>query len=208
MNKRFTSIPLRLLAVVVAIFGILLAPSLVGAAENYGDGTYGSCQYNTCGITFGADASVALDVTPNASGAATCTVARVEAQVATESSTGYSLTMGDNDASANMVSGASTIPTQATANSASPAVLTANRWGYRVDGTAGFGSGPTSAVSSGTVPSVTFAKIQTGTPDVITNSASPASPYASTFIWYGVCADTTTPSGSYTDDVVYTAVVN
>ncbi|HEY8886614.1 MAG TPA: hypothetical protein VIM31_03910 [Candidatus Microsaccharimonas sp.] len=211
IRQHLKTLSLRLLTLVVAVFGILLAPSLVGAANNYSDGSYGACQYNACGISFGASATVNLNIIPDGGGATTCTVNSAEVQVLTDSSTGYTLTVGDNDTSSNMVNASSaTIPTLTGGTSASPASLAVNTWGYRVDSIAGFGSGPTSASSNGTIPSLDFAQIPTssGTSDTIANSSTAADPYVSTFVWYGICADTSTAPGDYTDDVVYTAVVN
>jgi hypothetical protein len=85
-----------------------------------------------------------------------------------------------------------------------------NTWGYRVDGLASFGSGPTTTINSGSVPSTTFAKVPpsnlAGTQ--VASSSGAANPAVNTTVWYGVCANSAVPAGSYTVTVTYTAVTN
>jgi hypothetical protein len=191
------------------ISGFFYAPTFAHAQSSYSSGNYGSCTYNSCGITFGADASADVSVLVGG-GTTTCTTARAEIQVATDSTTGYSLMMTDNDTDTSMEDGVGdSIPTTSGTN-ASPTALSTNTWGYRVDGNGGFGAGPTTAASNTGIPSGTYAAIpsSSATPDIITYSTVPANPYTSTFVFFGLCADTTPPLGTYSDSVVYTAVVN
>lgn len=200
---------IRLFAVVIAVGGVIIAPSLVDAQSTYGSGTYGTCEYNSCGITVGSSPSVTLNVTP-AAGSTKCSVASNEVQVTTDSSTGYTLSMGDTDTNTALSNGGAGTIASTTGTSTTPATLSANKWGYRVDGIGGFGAGPTSAVSSSTVPVLKFAGLPSSSaaPNTIATKASAADPYVSTFVWYGLCVNSATLSGAYSDSVTYTAVVN
>jgi len=191
------------------ISGFYFAPTLAHAQSNYSSGNYGTCTFNTCGITLGADASADLSVAL-VGGSTTCTTAKAEIQVATDSSSGYSLSMADTDTDTSMEDGSGHSIATTTGTNAAPAPLTTNSWGYRVDGNGGFGAGPTTAAANTGIPGLNFAAIPTssGAPDIITNSSLPANPYTSTFVFFGLCADTTPPLGTYSDSVVYTAVVN
>ncbi|MDB5160388.1 MAG: exported protein of unknown function [Candidatus Saccharibacteria bacterium] len=193
-------------AILVAVITwALLAHSVAGM--NYSAGTYGSCQYGSCGISLTTSGSLSADVTP-AVGSTRCTVNNDIVTVATNASTGYTVTLTDTDTTNTLV-GPTTIAASS-ATPASPAVLTANTWGYRVDSIAGFGAGPTSSVSSGAIPSETYAgvPISSGTPGTIRTTSVADTGAVNTSVWYGVCAGSSLPSGSYTDNVTYTAVIN
>lgn len=198
-------IVIALLAFIVSVFGTVV-PS---QAIKYSSGSYGTCSYNSCSIGLSSSGSVALNVTP--SGASTlCTVQSDSVTATTNSSTGYTVTMTDDDTgTALSTGGGSTIPTTS-GTAASPTALTANKWGYRIDGVAGFGSGPTSSLASGGIPSVKFAGIpaSNATPSTVRYTTTTDSGTVSTPVWYGVCVDSTLSSGSYTDNIIYTAVVN
>jgi hypothetical protein len=210
MTRNVKRAAIQLFIAIFAIGGVIVAPTFVHALAGsaYSAGTYGTCTYNACGITFGADANVNIGVTPVA-GSTTCSVDRAEVQVSTDSSTGYTLSMTDTDTSTALTSSGGSIATTS-GTSAAPTALTANKWGYRVDSINGFGAGPTSAVSNSTIPTLNFAAIpsSSATPDTIATTTGPASPYISTYVWYGLCANATPPSGAYTDSVTYTVVVN
>lgn len=174
---------------------------------NYSAGTYGTCTYGTCSISLTTSGSIAANITPSP-GATSCTVSNDIVTATTDSSTGYTVTLNDTDTS-NGLSG----PISITANSstsASPSLLTANTWGYRVDNVDGFGVGPTNSIASGTVPLLPFAGVplSSGTPGLIrtTNTADTGTVHTS--VWYGVCANDSLQSGSYSDGVTYTALIN
>jgi hypothetical protein len=200
---------LRISILAFIIGGLFITPSLVDAQSSYSAGTYGACEYNTCGITFGSGGTVTMNVTPTI-GSTTCTTASDELQVMTDSSTGYTLSMTDTDTDTDLVNGTGVTIATTSATSASPAALSANEWGYRVDGIGAFGSGPTTGAANTAIPAVTFATIPSsaGTAATLATSNVAANPYVSTFVWYGLCVDTTPQSGAYSDSVTYTAVVN
>ena len=193
---------------IIGGFFIVLFPN-ESYATPYGAGSYGSCQYSSCEISLSSNGSVAVNVTPNGA-STTCTVASDSVDVTTSSSTGYTLTLADFDTSNQLTkSGGGTIgPTSGT--DTSPSTLDANSWGYRVDDAASFGSGPTSAVSNGGIPSLSYAAVppSSGTANTIAYRTDEASAGDTTSIWYGVCINLATENGAYSDEVVYTAVIN
>jgi hypothetical protein len=191
----------------ISFLASLLLLTTAAGAINYNKGLYGACQYGSCSITISSSTSVSLNVTPTAAGS--CTVQKDSVSVQTSNSAGYSLTFTDSTTNAALFKGASTIATNG-ASQSSPAVLTANKWGYRVDGIGGFGSGPTSAKTNAVADTTKFASIPTSnaTPDVLATSSVAANPAVTTNVWYGVCANTTVPSGTYTTQITYTAVAS
>lgn len=196
----------RIFIGILAVLGLmsnLAIPPI--AALTYGAGAYGTCQYNTCSISLSTSGTVATNITPGSS--PTCTVASDTLTVTTSSTTGYTLQLVDVDTSRQLTGGTtgSTIP-GLTATPASPTVLSPNTWGFRIDAGA-FGTGPTTAMNNSAIPSLTFAGIPITTPVAIASSGQPATP-DTLHVWYGVCADNSTPADTYTDVVRYTVVVN
>lgn len=151
--------------------------------------------------------SISVDITP-AGGTTKCTISSDTVTATTGSSTGYTITLNDADTS-NALTGPASI-VASTATSSSPSVLTANTWGYRVDTIAGFGAGPTTAITNASIPSATFAgvPISTDTPGLIRTTNTADSGTVNTSVWYGVCASSNLQSGAYSDSVTYTAVIN
>lgn len=209
ITQRLKTIAVPLLAIAIVIGGILIAPALADAQNAYSAGTYGACEYNSCGITLGADATAVIDVTPSA-GSTSCSVAKADVQVLTDSSTGYTLSITDSDTDTTLKNGGSGTIAATSGTAASPSTLTTNTWGYRVNSISGFGAGPTSPLASGAIPAVTFAALPSsaGTPDTIATQATPSNPSTITSVWYGVCVNASIPNGAYSDAVTYTVVVN
>jgi hypothetical protein len=201
--------PRRLLALLLSIsMGVIwCAAALPALAIQYGSGLYGVCQYGSCSISISSSTSVAVNVTPTASGS--CTIQKDAVAVSTDNSAGYNLSFANSSTNTALVNGGSIIPATA-ATQASPASLTVNHWGYRVDGIGGFGAGPTSAQSNVAVSAAQFAGVpaSNGTAAVLATTASKANPAVTTNVWYGVCANTSTASGTYTAQITYTAVAN
>lgn len=196
---------IAVLILFVPIFGMVNDSSAI----NYGAGTYNTCTYNTCGITLSSSGTVAINITP--SGASTrCTVQSDSVTATTGSTTGYTVKINDSDTSTTLNgSGGNTIPS-VSGTAASPVALTANKWGYRVDSIAGFGSGPAGALSSGSIPAYTFAAVPLSSAggDTIRTTSTVDSGTVSTLVWYGACANASAVSGSYSDNITYTATVN
>ena len=151
------------------------------------------------------DGTVNVDVIP--SGVGTQTIASDTVTVSTSDTNGYTLQLAETGAGSTMVSGSDTIPASS-GTQASPVTMSVNTWGYRVDGVSGFGSGPTSGQSSGSIGSATFAAVPaTGSPNTIKTTSGTASNDTTT-VWYAVAANTNQPSGTYTNSVTYTATAN
>lgn len=200
-----------LLLPTIAILAIIISWALLShpvAGINYGAGTYGTCNFGTCGISLATSGSISANVTPTA-GSAQCTVNNDVVTATTDASTGYTINLTDTDTT-NTLDGSASSITASSGTPASPTVLTANTWGYRVDSIASFGAGPTGAISNATIPAQTYAgvPISSGTPGLIRTTSIADTGIVNTSVWYGVCVDSSLKSGSYTDSVTYTAVIN
>lgn len=197
-----------LTAVIVMVLYMLSALSVTHAASPYGKGLYGRCEYNSCGISITSGSAVNLDIVPTMD--PTCSVQQDTVAVTTNSSTGYTLTLNDYDTLTQLVASNGNTINTVNATGTAPVRLNANTWGFRVDGTNGFGAGPTSAVTNAGVPTVGFAAIPSSaaTAETLASSTVAAYPAVNTTVWYGLCVNASLPSGAYSDSVVYTAVVN
>ena len=195
---------------VLSLAGAGVIALLFGAPANaltYGAGTYGTCQYGTCSISITSGASVSLAVNP-VPGSVRCTVVSNQVDVSTGASTGFTLTQSSTTAQTALADGVSGATLPAVSGTvASPVLLAADQWGFRVD-TGAFGTGPTSAVSDAPIPSLPFASVGAQTaPAQVATSNAPANP-TSTLVWYGMCVDMQQPAASYTGSILYTAVTN
>jgi hypothetical protein len=155
---------------------------------------------------FSTSGTVSLAATPT--GAGVQTTASDTVTVSTNDSSGYTLTLNETTGSSALVSGGNTIPAITGSTFASPVALTANTWGYRVDGAGGFGAGPTSGLSSAAIGTVKYAPVPaTASPQTLKTTATTASNDVTT-VWYSVAVNTSTPTGTYTNGVTYTATAN
>jgi hypothetical protein len=155
---------------------------------------------------FTTSGTVTDNVTPTGSGAQTIQSDTVT--VSTNDSAGYKLVLNESTADQTLKSGSNTIPASS-GNQTTPVVMAVNTWGYRVDGVGGFGAGPTSAVSSVAISgSLKFAAIPVAaSPDTLANTSGTAT-NATTTVWYGVAANTSQPTGTYSNTVTYTCTAN
>jgi hypothetical protein len=142
--------------------------------------------------------------------------------VSTNNATGYTLKLADADTSNDMCvtpgGGCTGIPSTS-ATSTTPAFMSAaNQWGYHIDnGTTTWCSTAVNCASLLTLPSTStaasatlkFAKVplSSGTADTLKTTATTASG-DTTPVYYAINVDPTQASGTYKDDVVYTATVN
>ena len=202
----------KIVAVSVAALISICSMQAVSYADTtdssvYGSGSFGDCDYGTCTITLTDTGSPTLTIVPTPTGV--CSVQSDTVSVLTDSTTGYSLTMTTNTTN-NAMQGTSTSLAASSGTSSAPTTLAINTWGYRVDGLASFGAGPTTTRSSGSVPSVTFAGVPASNQSStqVAYSNSPANPAQDTKAWYGVCANSSIPVDTYSVTVVYTAITN
>jgi hypothetical protein len=150
--------------------------------------------------------TVNVDVVPSASGAQT--IASDTVTVSTNDASGYTLQLAETGATSTLTSGSNTIP-HSSGSLASPVAMAVNTWGYRVDGIGGFGAGPTSGQSSQAISgTIKFAAVPaTASPDTLKTTSGVAT-NDTTSVWYGVAANTSQASGTYTNSVTYTATTN
>lgn len=191
------------LGISVIALAILTTPSaLVSAAESDSSSTINGSIGSS--ITISSAGSVNINVTPTSGPALSSASDTVT--VNTNSTGGYTLSLEMNDATTSLANGSDTI----TAHTGTPTDLAVNTWGYRVDSMPLFGGGTTAQETNTATSSYTWAGVPAnGSPVTIKATSDPA-PLAgdSTSVWYAMKADTSRPSGAYTNTVLYTAVTN
>ena len=193
--------PLTLAATIVTavIFG---APVIAAASTTT---TTISSSIGSVISLLSSNGTVNVNVTPTGSGAQT--IASDTVTVSTNDASGYTLQLGETGASSNLVSGSNTLPASS-GTQTTPVAQAANTWGYRVDSLGGFGAGPTSGATSQAIGAVKFAAVPaTGSPNTLVTTSGTAS-NATTTVWYGVAANTSQASGTYTNSVTYTVTAN
>lgn len=163
------------------------------------NGTVGSA------ITMSTTPTVNLNVTPTASGATSTASGTVT--VSTNDVDGYNLAIESNTGSTDLVNGSYDIPASS-GTPASPTALATNTWGWRVDGAGSFGAGPSSAVTNQASYSTTFAGMPAQSSPYEIKSTSTTASSDVTTVWYGMRADSTKETGTYTNSVLYTALTN
>lgn len=201
MGLKSRRMRIQLLAAVVLV-GTVALPAVAGAATT--STTINSAISSVISV-FTSSGTVTVNVTPTGAGAQT--IASDTLTVSTNDTLGYTLQLADTDATTTLVSGGNSIAASL-GTQASPVAQAANTWGYRVDGVGGFGAGPTSSQSSAAIGAIKFAGIPaTGSPNTLKTTATTASNDTTT-VWYGVAANTSQPTGTYSDSVTYTATAN
>lgn len=190
-------------SLVVVVASLACVPYAADAATSNSNTTVSSAVSSTISMTSGG--TVNINTLPTSTGVQTTSSDSVS--VSTNNSAGYSLQLAETSSATALTSGSNTIA--ATGGTyASPAALTANKWGYRVDGVGNFGAGPTNAVSNASIGSLTYAAVPaTGSPQQLKSTATTATNDI-TNVWYSVATNTSQPSGTYTNSVTYTATTN
>lgn len=194
-------------AVFATVFAVVLAVSVSFTvdARPYGSGKYGVCNYDSgCSISISTSGAVALPVTPTALGA--YTTQKDSVTITTDDPVGYTLGIESlSGSSSALIKGSDTIPS-VSGTPSSPASLSSNTWGYRIDGQASFGTGPTAAVTNAASSGLSFAGVPLGgSMQQIYTSNTPASAGNTINVWYGIYVNTTKPAGTYQQTVLYTA---
>lgn len=143
-------------------------------------------------ITVGVSAAtVDINVTPTAAGATASAAHNVT--VGTNNASGYKLQLASSTAATTLEKGSDTIPAAA-GSFATPAALTTDTWGYRIDS---FAANQYAGITANTAP-VTLKN--TTTPSIAGGDI--------TAVTWGANVSTATPNGTYTREVTYTAVTN
>ncbi len=195
---------LKLAVYLIAVIAVFFGTSAVVFAATAST-TISSVVSPVIGL-FTTSTTVNANVVPTASGAQT--IASDTVTVSTNDSSGYTLQLAETTGSSALVSGGNSIPASA-GTQAVPIAMVNNTWGYRVDSLGGFGAGPTSGQSSAAVSgSIKFAAVPaTASPNTIKTTAGTATSDTTT-VWFGVAANTSQPSGTYTNSVTYTLTAN
>ncbi len=196
---------LSALTLIISVIGMVSS----SVSANYSSGTYGSCQYGSCSISLSSDGAVAVDVVPSG-GSTRCTIQSDSVTAITGSSTGYTVTINNADTETTLHGPNAETIASVSGTDGSPVALSANIWGYRVDGVASFGVGPTTPLVNTAVPVLTFAATPSSESagGIVRYTESTDLETTATSVWYGVCVDASTVAGVYTDTVLYTAVIN
>ena len=189
------------LATTVAILGVVVSPAIASAATDDTDVevVVGSS------ISVSTNTTVSISLTPTSNG--TLSSAKDTVTVSTNNTAGYNLTLKDSDSTTDLTSGGNSF----TAADATPAALTAGKWGFALaSGTTGIGVAGFDA-SYSAVTNVTGATSKwsgiAATPVTIKSTTTTAT-NDTTDVYYAAMADTNQPNGTYTDTVTYTATTN
>lgn len=202
--KKSTISSTKTLGISIAVLAVAVSVAPLSAFAATDSTTISSAIGSTIGLIQSSH-NVDIDATPNSAGVQT--TAKDTVTVSSNNSAGYTLKLGESTADDTLKSGSNSIAA-ASGTFSAPAALTANTWGYRVDGAGSFGAGSTTALSNATIGAVTYAKVAvTASPDTLENTDAVANNDA-TEVWYSVAVDNDTPSGTYTNEVTYTATTN
>lgn len=203
MNEEKFQLKMVLVGLAVIVSAVL-ASSTGFAATGSANTTINANIGSAISVTNSASASgLNVTVTPSASGARLSSNADT-VTVSTNNSTGYDLTLQMSTTDTGLKSGSNSISASG-ATQASPAVLSDNSWGYRVDGFGGFGSGTTTAETNADASTTTWAGVPAqGSPVVIASNTTAVSA-EQTKVWYAIKVNTSTPTGIYSGVVTYTA---
>lgn len=190
-------------SIMATIAGVIAMPVAAGAATT---STTITSTLSTVISLLSSNGTVTINVTPTGSGAQT--IASDTVTVSTNDSAGYTLQLAESAAPTALTSGGNTIPASS-GTQVAPVAMSVNTWGYRVDSIGGFGAGPTSGATSAAISgSIKFAAVPvTASPNTIKTTAGTATNDTTT-VWYGVAANTSQASGTYTNSVTYTATTN
>ncbi len=180
------------------VLAVLVSPAIASAATQSANTTINATLGSAISIT--SSGTVTINVTPTASGSLSSASDTVT--VSTNNTAGYDLTLADSDASTDLVSGGNNIAAHA-GTYASPTALVNNRWGYAVAG-GSFDASYSAETNAASSTSKWAGVPATGSAQNLKSTATTASAEVTT-VWYAVKANSTQPSGTYTDSVTYTA---
>ncbi len=198
---KFNKNKVSIIAGVISAVAIITSPAVVSAAVSSASTTITATLGSA--ITISSGENVAISLTPTANGVVSS--ASDSVTVSTNNTAGYTLTLADTDTNTSLTSADNSIAAH-TGTFAEPSVLAGNSWGYAIAGgafTATYASElnvTDSTTKWAGVPS-------SAAPQQLKSTSSTASNDATT-VWYGVRAASTQASGTYADQVTYTATTN
>lgn len=186
--------------------GIIVSPAVVSGATASQSNTVTASVSST--ITVTATNPTAIAATPGASAVYSNTSHNVS--VSTNNATGYNLTLSSSDGTnaLNHTDGTTTIAASSN-TTAAPAALATNTWGFAITQAAGvFDTSYTTATNQAATGASKWAGVPVlASPYTLKSTAINASSDLTT-VWYAIEVDSTKKSGTYTDNVVYTATTN
>lgn len=195
MNKKITYLVGSSLVVAATIALPIATTTYAATSTSTINGTVNST------ITVNSSGPVSISTAPTS--VAVTSSARDTVSVSTNNEAGYTLTLETNTADRNLNHASDSI-TPSAGTLASPTALADNTWGYRVDGAGGF-TGTTVAETNLTSSAFNWAGVPAaGNGDTIKTTTTTAS-NDQTDVWYAMSADSSMPSGTYSNTVVYTA---
>jgi hypothetical protein len=196
MNKKIARITGSTVAAAALVMLPLAGTASAATSTSVINGSIGST------ITVSSSGPVNINVAPT-SGAVTSSASDT-VSVSTNDADGYVLSLETNSANRNLTNGSDTI-TPSAGTLAAPVTLATNTWGYRVNGVGGF-TGTATTETNVASSAYNWAGVKAnGSADTIKTTSAPAS-NDQTQVWYAMSANTSKPSGTYTNTVLYTAV--
>lgn len=193
----------KVLPMGVVALAVALSPIVASAAADTKSTTINATINSVISMT--TSGTVAFSITPASGGIASSNSDTVT--VSTNNSTGYNLTLSNNDTTLTLANGGNTIAAHS-GTWATPTTLANNSWGYRIVNLGNFGATATSPETNVANLTGTWAGVpSSASAQTLKSTGSTASGDVTTVL-YGVKADTTKASGVYTDSVTYTATTN
>lgn len=187
-------------ASLATVFAVVAVPTFVSAvtAPTTINATVGST------ISMTSSTTVPLAITPVSGGSQSSASDTVT--VNTNNSAGYTLTIANADADTSLTNGGNTITAHA-GTLALPTALANNTWGFAVATVGGFDASY-AALNNEASSTTKWAGVPaSGAPVQLKTTAGVATNDVTT-VWYSAKADTSKPSGVYSDTVTYTATAD
>lgn len=192
----------KALGVIFSAVAVVLSPVAASAVSNSANTTVSATVNDV--ISISTSSTVSFTITPTSGGAVSSNSDTVT--VSTNKAAGYTLTLADTDATSNLVSGSDTFTPHA-GTQVSPTALANGKWGYAVASVGGFDASYSAETSNNSSTSKWAGVPVTGSPNTLKTTSSTATNDTTT-VWYAAKANTSQPSGTYTDSVTYTATTN
>lgn len=209
--KHSVKMSLALGAGVLAVVGAVAAPAMqadaVGVNTNVRAVVGSTITLTT--TSQGTGNNVDLNLTPG--GTPVLTSASDTLTVNTNSTAGYLLTLADGDATNALTHTVTSSYTIAAQGGTVPATLASNTWGFAVPGkTLGGQSFDASyaAETNSTTSTSKWGAVPAPASPYTLKSTSATATNDQTVVWYAAKVDSSKPTGTYTDQVVYTATAN
>jgi len=187
------------ISLVFSSVAILLSPVVASAATA---NTTVSVDVGST-LSLSSTGAVSFSITPTSGGVESSGSDTVT--VSTNDTAGYTLKLADSDATTTLASGSDTF-TASSNTYASPTTLATGEWGYAIPG--GDFSGSYTTETNQASSSLKWAGVPgSSSPQTIKTTATTATNDTTT-VWYAAAADSSQPTGTYTDTVTYTATAN